>query len=126
MTEPTQAKYYAVGEVERMTATSIQEAVEEFIEDREPDEIPETVEVQGYVPMEISDNVFKSALERLAEDLADEYIDPDWCDSTDLPKSAMPHWEKFTEAIKKDYFVWWCEQHGKPIKVNVADYVEQA
>jgi len=112
MSEP---KFYAVEEKERLTATDIEDAIAEYLEDIDPTDAPAIVMVQGYEPRSMQNYSFDMFLEHILEGLDDEYGDPDgqYTEATEGMKAAA---EVFKQAIIKDFYVWMCEKTGEPIK----------
>lgn len=108
--------FYAVGEKERLSAESIEEAVDEYLEEIHPDQPPETVMVQGFNTMKIRQI---SGLDEILERLDDEYADPDGggTEITDVIRAA---WTEFEKVLRAEYRVWMCDHDGAAVEVNVA------
>jgi len=108
--------FYAVGEKERLSATSIEEAVRDYIADTLPDKRAKTVMVQGYKPMIVS--IGDSDLESLIERLDDEYADPDG-DCHEITDPMREAWEAMSKVIISEYQAWAHEPDGEPVEVKV-------
>ena len=121
--------FYSVGEREILTADTIDEAVQEFLDELywvdENPEIPETVEVQCYVRSTIDDRCFVNILESLAENLDEEYGDPDGEIIYTPSEEVLATFEKFKEAVKADFKPWKYMPHGEAITVKTAEYLER-
>ena len=117
--------FYVVGEQEILTATSIEEAMTEYLEGTYPGEVlPETVAVQGYNPKVLNPEtpwLFGRGLEDLIESADDEYANPEDCGTTPTDKMKKA-WGEFVKAFVEDYHVWQCEPCGDPVECNISDY----
>jgi hypothetical protein len=103
-----EAKYWSCNQDEELlTATTIDEAVQEFIDGCE--EIPIKVKVFGSAPMEVKwDYYGERALRDMLESIDEDYGDPD--NSTDITDEMEKAAKEFAEKISKLYHVWGCEQ----------------
>ena len=106
---------------ERLDHDSMDEAVASYLDDIEPANWPETLEVYGYARMEIT-LPNGSALESLLEYLDEEYSDPD--DEAAGPTAKMAEAERaFLDVVQAEYEPWACEKVDT-ITVNVQDWVK--
>jgi hypothetical protein len=107
-------------EAERISGTTMDEAIDEILDGFEED--PETIEVCGYAHMEpdIEKTWEGDVLERILLDLDENYGDPDG-DLSD-PTEAMEEAEKaFLAVVAKEYKVWMCEEVCRKT-INVAEW----
>ncbi|WP_286237940.1 hypothetical protein [Neptuniibacter halophilus] len=121
------AKFYSVGEKDILTATSIAEAVQEYVDDRTDWDSPisEHVKVQGWDPACLTESsCFEFAVEHLIECLNENYGAPDGDADYDLSEKAKALFNEFAKQVAAEYPVWGCERTGDPITVKVSDYVE--
>lgn len=117
--------YSADPDAERLSATSVTEAVIDYFDQHgDPISRDELIEVTSYRPMELPprERLAEWLIDEIRERLDDQYADPDdsasaMCDSDVLaPALAL------ADAIRKHYIVWACE----PVEtstVKVADHV---
>ena len=110
---------------ERLTYTEMDDAIESIIDGTDDiEDLPETIEVCGFARIEPSmKNGAEVALERLLENLDEEYSDPDgsYTDPTDAMIEAS---EMFVAVVLKEYKCWACE----PVKwetVNVQAWIKE-
>lgn len=117
-------------DAERITATTIAEAVGEwadYVADAMPlRELPETIEVYGYAPMELPPPIEASRwvdpLGRLLEWLDEEYGDPEGVPT--LPTDAIRDAElAFLRTVLAEYKAWMCERVCTRT-VRVRDYID--
>ena len=130
MSDTREIEYWSVGEQERLSHETIDEAVEWFLdgvgggtEGLRPF-LASTIEVIGYARMEPGIEFLKSALlERALEALDEEYAGPDgdYSEATEAMKAAE---EVFIQAILAEYTPWTCEQVCTR-KVNVEEWVKE-
>ena len=113
-------------ECEHLTATTIEEAIEEAADVEWPQPLPETVEVYGYAYMELPqpDHIAEDVLERLLGDLDGEYASPEM-DTTEATPEMKAAALAFVRAVLEQYKPWACEQ-VEVRTVRVADYPEAA
>jgi len=113
--------FYAVGDKEHLNATTVEEAVEEFLEDIFPDEAPDHVMVQGYVRLELKEthNSFSHCFDYMMECIDEEY-NPEG--ETSPPPEIKEAFDKFVKVFVEKYPVWSCEEHGEPVRVDKKDY----
>jgi hypothetical protein len=127
--ENSEIKFWTANEdQERLTCTSIKEAVDEWADDALADdaEMPEKITLYGFNPMQLPtpECMADSVLEYIAERLDDDYGDPDGYGLTDLSDSK----EKAVELMKSiyaGYHVWAAEQ-VKTIEVDPREYIAEA
>ena len=98
------------------------DAVESYL-DQCGDPLPEKVTVYGYarLVMEPGEPDPGRVLERVLEELDEEYGDPD--DATDATPAMLAAAREFCEAIRREYPVWRCEK-VEQTEVDVATWVE--
>lgn len=103
MTEP---KYWTAKDDEKLSCTDIDEAIYEYLEDLEPEEWPETLEVCGFDPVDVS---MPDVLGDLIKSLDDDYGDPYGGESktTEAMREAA---RVFLDVIRREYAPWACEQ----------------
>lgn len=118
--------YFSVGETETLTAQSIDEAMELYVEDlyllSDNPVVPKTVLVQAYRPMKISSFHFHRCIESLFEDLNEEYSSPD-ATTEPFPKVILEAWESFCTVVKDNY-EGPCIPFGDAIEILTFDYVD--
>jgi len=106
-------------EEERLSHTSLDEYLHDFVHDYDED-LPNEITVSKFAVQEIPERKFE-VLERLLEDLDDEYSDPDNVTNT-KPTEAMKQAEKdFISVMRKEYRNHWLDPVEK-IKVNLRDW----
>lgn len=130
--------FYSVGERDRITAESVDEAVEEYIEDmygisNEGGDLEHymrlkgSVEVQEYERLTISPDCdcFEWSLENLLDNLHENYGDPeDQYYPTSFSEKAKAKYNQFKHQVIKDYPVCRLRAIGEPITVNLNSYLE--
>jgi hypothetical protein len=119
----SESTLYGIDNPELLNSSTVEEAIEEYLESIEPDRAPKTLIVKGYKPKEINQNYFNDALQQLEESLADEYGDPE--NSTPIPKSAEVLWAAFCCEVKKNYRVWSCVETGEVVEVKTSEYLPE-
>ncbi|MDX8383426.1 MAG: hypothetical protein R8M45_05050 [Ghiorsea sp.] len=112
------SELYAVGEKERLNATSIEEAAQEYRDETPPDKRTKTVMVQGYKPVVVSIGDYD--LESLLERLDEEYADPNG-DNTEITDRMREAWEAMSKVIISEYQPWGYEPDGEPVKVELKE-----
>lgn len=121
-----EARWWSVDrERERLYATEIEEAVQEWYDDLYPDQIvPETVEVHGFAPMELppAEKIAADVLEYVGEWLEEDYGDPDDGGPTNWNEKAKAAAAEFARVVREEFYVWACEPVARET-VRVADYV---
>lgn len=124
----TEADYYCVNDLEIVTTTTVEEAVQQWYEDYGYDEnpVPEQVEVRGYKTKTFHPNgkIFEWVLENLYENLDENYGCEETFGDYKLSPEAQELFDKFIEQVKKEYPISQLEPVGKPFMVNLRDYVE--
>jgi len=130
MSDTREIEYWSVGEQERLSHETIDEAVEWFLdgvgggmEGLRPFMVS-TVDVIGYARMEPGVDFLESCLlEHALEALDEEHGDPDG--GSDEATEAMKAAEKvFIQAILAEYTPWTCEQVCTT-EVNVGEWVRK-
>jgi hypothetical protein len=123
------AKYWGLYNQELLVHTNPEEVIEEYVD--QMDEITEELLVKvgelivyGYVPMKISSFSPSICLDRLIEDLDEEYGNPngDPFTATEAMKKAET---KFLTVVKKEYTPWACECNGEKHVVNLLQWVKE-
>jgi hypothetical protein len=109
---------------ERLSWTTITEAVEAWADDQHPTPLPETVTVYGFARLEAgpdyADGVARRALETVMEALDEDFGDPDEAtEPTDAMRAAA---RQFVDAVISEYAVWRCDEVTS-VTVRVADHV---
>lgn len=110
---------------ERLSCETVQEAVEEWNDQLEEGDLPETLTVYAWRPMALPapDKIAERVLEYVYEMLDDEYGDPDGCYPPTVPVPLSDAAMVFAAAVREHYKVFMCERAGE-ITVRAADYVE--
>lgn len=118
--------FYAIGDVERLSAETIEEAVNNYAQEYlGPDEDlrREKVMVQPYKRGAVSDRIFQGALESIAECIQEDHGDP--CgDPPVFSEKALEHFEAFKKQFLSDYTPWQCDPAGDAFEVTVGYYYE--
>lgn len=122
MSEKREPTFFDWKESETLYCTSIEDCVEDFLEQVDIDSIPETLEITGYAPM-IPDieRIASWILDDLLETkLDDEYgnADGDYTKPTEAMKMASVN---FVNEVLKEYKIWTCEPVSKQT-VKISDY----
>jgi len=101
------------------------EAIAVWLDGIEPDEWPETLEVEGFRKAVVPESFFRdSLLTRALEALDEEFGDPDGGYSAPTPGMIEAE-AAFIRAVLKEYLVWTCEKTGEIERVNVAEWVRE-
>lgn len=111
MGEPTQTPtFWGFDNDEHLSCTDRDEAIDEYLDNCYPGPYPETLEVIGFVRRKADPDTWRlGVLDRLLENLDEEYGDPDG-GPTD-PTPAMKEAEQtFVSAVLAEYEVWQCER----------------
>ena len=127
--EKRQVKFWGPPEAERLKHGDVHAAVEEILDDMYPtpiSEMPETIDVVGYAPMEISVGELYEPLEDVIERIEEEYGDPEGmqlAEITDRMKSAQDH---FLRVVRDEYQAqcWACEEITR-LTINVREWIEK-
>jgi hypothetical protein len=111
---------------EVLTHADPDEAIEAHIDGWHPDPIESIGEITmyEYAPMKPTLSKCGSPLERVLEQLDEEYGDPngDGYEVTEAMKEAE---QVFLKAVLAQYRPWACEQTGKKITVNALEWVQE-
>lgn len=92
---------------EIITHTDRFSAIEDYLDGLDLP-FPKTIKVYGYAPMKTSVSFSNYPLERVLEDLDEEYANPDG--EGTKPTEAMKEAEKaFIEVVEREYKSWMCE-----------------
>lgn len=107
-------KFWGFPDDYRLTCTDPDEVIDRWLDDAWPtriDDLPATVEVAGFVPKTVDAAALAdSVLERMLEDLDDEYGDPDRYDYTEPTPEMRAAAQAFAEVVVADYSVWQCRE----------------
>jgi hypothetical protein len=104
----------------QLTDTDLNEAIENFLDHIHP-ELPETVEVYGWrrVPVKASDTLAAQLVERVLEDLDEQYGDPDG-DNTEINDVMRDAGWACVDAIVAEYQrTSWPHEIDKDFKMEV-------
>jgi len=124
--------YYIVEgqDPEYLTAESVEEAVNEYIESpdffhaQNTNTLPAIISVQGYKKMALSkdDPSFTYAFEQLMESI-DEELNPQG--EIEQPSEIEVAYKAFVKTFVDKYSVWSCEPHGETIPVSLKEYFKK-
>lgn len=122
--------YYSIGDRDQIYAQSIEEAVDEFLDDfyslegvnAKP---PKAVDVVRWKKIEIGEIPSERLLEDLIETLDENYGNPEYCSDFKPSEDAMALLTQFLHMVSKEYPVWAMEEAGDPIPVDIAQYIEE-
>ena len=118
-------KRYAEGKCpEILTAETVDQAVDEYICDRLPEDIAEVIEIYEYEPIAVDTQFFDNILEMLFDELYMEYGCQDEDAATPSDK-AGELFNAFVSQVTKDYPVRHLQGTGNVIKVNTRDYLKK-
>lgn len=110
-------------EVEQLYCDSIDEAMQEYVDDVDHSKWDKQVEIYRYEPMKISDAQKQRwsewALENLIENLDEEHGDPDG--ETTITKEMETAAREFVDKVIAGYHVWSCEK-VETIKVDLVEW----
>lgn len=110
---------------ERLTYTDPDEAIEAYIDDYPQDELAEyTVTVCEFRPMKPKYNGARRVVERVLEDLDEDYGDPDGDGSRPTP-AMLAAAETFIAAVLAEYRGWSCEPTGERVTVNALEWTKE-
>lgn len=117
---------YAVNrEQETLTASTVYDAVKEYTDAIDPDEIPDEVEVHQFRQLKINDGVFSQALENLYEQLDEEYGNPGGPYENTPSPLANALYLAFADQVVKEYVVYSWEPTGNKITVSTKCHAEK-
>lgn len=125
-----EAKFYAVGNKEYLSASDPEEAVNNYIEeawgDESPADLPEFVMVDGYDPLKIDAYFrgFEWCIDTLIESLDENFGPFDDPSDYKLSEKSKELFEAFKKQVCDEYPVWQCEKVGEPKKVYLAPLLE--
>lgn len=117
---PEPSFYSCTDDVVQLTDTDPDEAIEHFLDEIHP-ELPETVTVYGWKRAKINPSVSlpQNVLERVLEDLDEQYGDPDG-DNTDFTESMEAAAQAFVDAVVVEYqLTSWPHEIDKDFKMEV-------
>lgn len=115
--------YYGLGSSEQLRHHEVDSFVESYLDEREPTDWPDTIEVVKWERQRLDDGDFLSP-DDLYESLDEEYGDPGG-DKSIPSENVLAIWEKFVRAVKDEYYVWACEPTDEVIKVDVKDWLRK-
>jgi hypothetical protein len=106
---------YSCTDVDTLTNTDPDEAIQEYLDHLEPEDWPQTITVMVYTRDVVSAKERQAfaerTLESLIEGLDEDYGSPDsYTDITPTMKAAA---EAFVNAVLEDYNVWNCTHQQK-------------
>lgn len=118
--------YSAEPDAERLSATTISEAVEQYVDRWDDPPAPDDeVEVTSYRRMELPsrDRIAAVALDAVLEWLDEEHGDPDGDSVADHEAGVLhDHSLSFADAVRSNYVTWACEP-VETFTVKVSDHV---
>jgi hypothetical protein len=122
-----QAKYWSCNEYEELlTETSIDDAVQQFVDNAAENEIPNMLTVYGFNPVKINKNIKDvfglSALENMVERLDEDFGNPD--DDSELTEEMKVAAKDFSEKIIDLYHVFRCEQVDE-VEINMVEWCKE-
>lgn len=110
-------------EVEILTWTERDEAIEMHLDDRPRDEWPETLTVYGFARETPNwQRHAKRVLENLIEDLDEPYGNPE--EATAITPAMEQASTEFVNRIKAEYRVWSCKKVTSE-EINVMEWVKE-
>lgn len=116
--------YWGVKGAEETLVESQFDAVESYLDDLSLDQMPETLTVQGFVPRKPTVGDCGRVLQRLIEDLEEEYGNPDgdcWTPTQTLRDAE----QVFLKAVLAEYQAFACEPFGDSVIIVVRDWVQE-
>lgn len=121
-------KYYAIGDAETLSATTIEEAVEEFLSNHEGLELADDQVVQGYNPIILKPSCqsLDSGIETMIENLDENYGCPEESSDYSLSDRAQAVFDELKRLVALEYPVWRCESVGEPIAIKLSDHEPEA
>jgi hypothetical protein len=129
MTEQEKTVFYAIGDREILYATSENDAVVEWFDGLNADDVknlPDTVTIDKYMPRKVDTDLNCTDLltDTIIEELDEEYGSPD-SDSTDfaLSEKAIELRQAFINQVCSEFPVWQCEVVDT-IEVNPMDFLD--
>jgi hypothetical protein len=99
-------EFWTCDDGEELSCRDFDEAVCEYLEDLEPEEWPETLEVRGFDPMVVA---MPDVLAKLIDTLDEEYGDP-YGGSTEATEAMREAEHEFLEVVGREYKPWACDQ----------------
>ncbi len=112
-------------DTERLTATSIDEAIEEILDQMDPEIFPESWVFSAYRPMEVPLPDEHRILDYPLEYVDEEYGDPEG-DGPDKPTEAMLEAARhLARVIKEEYKPWAHEEVARVVLKDVRKWVEE-
>lgn len=119
----TEKYFYGEAEQEVYTCDSLDEYVQEIVDNTHPADLPLKIIVQKMAPEEISDQNFE-VLNDLLERLDEDFSNPDDSDGT-KPTEAMRFAEElFIATMKREYKNYWLDCVGK-IEVDLLKWCRE-
>ena len=120
------SKFYAVGEKEVLTATSVDEAVQDYVDQCNSDgETPfAMVAVQGYIPSKITVAHFERSMTECIEFLDENFGNPDAPSNYEPSNKVKALFHVFAKQVAVEYPVWQCQANGPSLIVKVSDYAD--
>ena len=115
-------RFWAVGDKERLSAETSDDAFDEFVEDMTGLDLPETATAHEFGPMVVAAPDHLWVLEGVLDQLDEKYGDQDG-DSSEATGGMIAAAKSFCETIQKEYVSWNCEKTGGTRTVNVADWM---
>jgi len=114
--------YYAIGDTNSITATNINEAIEQWLEDVAfcEEAASEDVVIKRYKQMQITPDhyIFDRTLEDLMQTLDEEFGDSEG-DNTKITNGMKQAVNTFAEAIISEYPVCACEEIDGSVKYHL-------
>jgi hypothetical protein len=120
----SERRYWAVlGTEERLVYTTVDEAIEHWLDAMPAAEFVDTVTVQEFAPVraEISPD---SVLDFVLENLDEEYGDPDG-DQTERTLAMQTAEQAFINTILAEYEPWNCAPTGRTAQVAALEWVRE-
>ena len=124
-----QVKFWGPPEAERLIHDDIDEAIADILDDMHLtpiSELPETIEVVGYAPIQISVNKMRDPLEDIIERLDEDYGDPDGVRETEITNKMRTAQRYFLKVVRDEYQLqcWACEEITRET-INVRKWIEK-
>ena len=117
-------EFYGSEHQEILTAKTIEEHIQEYIEQIYPDLPEKEIEVYKYTTKKIENLRSDWMLETIEESLSEEYGDPEG--NIEWPEECKKTWDAFISSIKENYTPWQCDMVKEPIKVKIEEYIDES
>ncbi len=108
---------------ERLYHDNVADAIYAYLDDIRPNELPEKITVYGWVRVEVDEPDAKYVVERILEDIDEEYGDPDG-DTPEITPKMLEASKELIKVVMSEYECWACEEVTEE-EIIVADWMKE-